>query len=116
LQLGRLSGDRTMSDLLVVRGIDAAAARPLFEAWAAPREWVRSVELRDAWEPQELEINRRNAVVFTRGKHKGDFAALVLLIQEHGGRVIHLKLHRRTVDRMEEDLGEWASRRVNRAT
>jgi hypothetical protein len=102
-----------MSDWLLVRGIDATSATPLFEAWAATRKWVRAVELRDGWEPQELEINRRNAVVFMRGKHKDDLAALVLLIQQHGGRVVHLMLHRSTVERSEQDLGEWASRRTS---
>lgn len=105
-----------MSDLLVVRGIDATRTRPLLNAWAAVRKWVRSAELRDAWEPQELEINGRNAVTFMRGKHKGDLAALVLLLQEHGGRVVHLMLHRRPVDRVEEDLAAWASRRSGRRT
>jgi hypothetical protein len=103
-----------MSDFLLVRGIDAASARPLLEEWAAKRKWVRSVELRDAWEPQELEINRRNAVVFMRGKHKDDLAALVVLIQEYGGRVVHLMLHRSRAQRSEQDLGEWASSRTRR--
>jgi hypothetical protein len=47
------------------------------------------------------------------GKHKDDLAALVFLIQESGGRVIHLMLHRSTVERLEKDLDEWASRRIN---
>jgi hypothetical protein len=101
-----------MSDFLLVRGIDANAARPLFDAWKAARKWVRSVELRDAWEPQELEINHRNAIAFMRGKHKDELAALVLLIQEHGGRVVHLMLHRSTAERSEQDLGEWATHRI----
>lgn len=107
---------KTMSDLLVVRGIDGPTARPLLQAWAASQAWVNSVELRDAWEPQELEINHRNAVAFIRGKHKRDLAALVLLLQEHGGQVIHVMLHRRKVDRVEEDLGEWASRQTPPST
>jgi hypothetical protein len=73
---------------------------------------VRSVELRDAWEPQQLEINGRDAGAYMKGKHKGDLAELVLLIQEHGGRVVHLMLHRSTVERYEEDLIEWACRRT----
>lgn len=98
-----------MSDLLLVRGIKASVIRPLFEAWALPRKWVQSVELRDRWEPQELEINRRNAVGFMRGKHRDDLAELVLLIQESGGQVVHLTLRRSTVEHLEHDLGEWAS-------
>lgn len=105
-----------MSDLLVVRQIDDAAARPLLDSWAATREWVRSVELRDAWDTQELEINRRNAVFYKRGKHRDDLAALVLLLQEHGGRVVHLSLHRRPAETVEVDLGEWASHQAQRNT
>ena len=105
-----------MSDFLFVRGIDAAATRPLFDAWKSTRKWVRSVGLRDSWEPQALEINRRNAMTFTVGKHKVDLAHLVLLIQERGGRVIHSILHRRPVDRLEEDMGEWAIRHTRDST
>jgi hypothetical protein len=81
---------QTMSDFLLVRGIDETSARRLFDGWKATRKWVRSVEMRDAWEPHELEINRRNAVHYMKGKHKAELANLVLLIQENGGRVIHL--------------------------
>ena len=102
-----------MSDFLLVRGIDATAARPLFDAWKASRKWVRSIELRDAWEPQQLEINGRAAVGYMKGKHKAELADLVLLIQDNGGRVVHLKLHRSQAERLEEDLGEWASRPRN---
>jgi hypothetical protein len=105
-----------MSDLLVVRGIKPAEARPLLGAWAAAQKWVKSAELRDAWEPQELEINGRNAVAFMRGKHKDDLAGLVRFLQEHGGQVVHMMLHRRPVDRVEEDLAGWASRRAGRRT
>jgi hypothetical protein len=80
----------------------------LFDAWKASRKWVRSVELRDTWDPQQLEINARDACAYLRGKHKPDLAELVILVQEHGGRVIHLMLHRSAAERMEEDLGEWA--------
>src|SRR5262245_6398741 len=97
-----------MSDFLLVRGIDPAAARPVFDSWKANRKWVRSVELRDAWEPQQLEINGRDAGNYMTGKHKAQLAELILLIQQSGGRVIHLMLHRRAAERIEEDLGEWA--------
>jgi hypothetical protein len=97
-----------MSDLLLVRGIDVTAARPLFDLWKANRKWVRSVELRDAWEPQQLEINGRDAGALMRGKHKGDLADLVLLIQANGGHVVHLMLHRSNAERSEEDLADWA--------
>ena len=100
-----------MSDFVLVRGIDAAAARPLLDTWKAKRKWVRSVELLDAWEPQQLQINGRDAVGYMKGKHKADLAELVLLIQENGGNVVHLRLHRSRAERPEEDLGEWASRR-----
>ena len=105
-----------MSDFLLVRGIDETTARRLFDGWKTTRKWVRSVEMRDAWEPQQLEINGRDAVHCMKGKHKADLADLVLLIQENGGRVIHLMLHRRNAERIEEDLGEWASRRTSRCT
>lgn len=105
-----------MSDFLLVRGIDASAVRSLFDSWKANRKWVRSVGLRDAWEPQQLEINGRDAVAYLRGKHQADLADLVLLIQAHGGHVIHLMLHRSEVERREEDLGEWACRRANRSS
>jgi hypothetical protein len=104
-----------MSNFLLVRGIDASAVQPLFDAWKAPRQWVRCVELRDAWELQQLEINGRNANAFLQGKHKAELAELVLLIQEHGGQVIHLSLVGKS-ERYEEDLGEWASRRTSRPT
>jgi hypothetical protein len=115
-QVSFIAGRQGMSDFLLIRGIDANAARPLFDGWKANRKWVRSVELRDAWEQQQLTINGRDAVVFMAGKHKADLAELVLLLQAHGGRVIHLMLHRSTADRIEEDLGEWASRRSKRYT
>jgi hypothetical protein len=103
-----------VSDFLLVRGIDATAARGAFEAWKAGRAWARSVELRDGWEPQELEINRRNAVAHLTGKHRAELAELVLMIQDRGGRVIHLMLHRSAAERVEEDLGEWATRHAAR--
>ena len=102
-----------MSDFLLVRGIDTEATRPLFDTWKATRKWVRAVGLRDAWEPQQLEINGRDACNYMRGKHKSDLAELVLLIQEHGGRAVHLMLHRSVAERIEEDLGEWARRHVS---
>ena len=95
-----------MSDLLLVRGIDASTARPIIASWKMNRNWVRSVELRNAWEPQQLEINGRNAVAFMKGKHKAELAEFVLLIESHGGSVIHLMLHRSTAERCEEDLTE----------
>jgi hypothetical protein len=99
-----------MSDFLLVRGLDAVAALPLFDSWRVSRKWVRSVELRDVYEAQELEINGRNAVAFMRGKHKADLADLVLLLHDHGGRVVHLMLHRSTVERCGQDLEKWARR------
>jgi hypothetical protein len=92
-----------MSDFLIVRGIDALTAQPLLDAWKATRQWVRTVELRDSLEPRELEINRKNAIVFLKGKHKRDLMALVSLIQERGGRVVHL-MERGESERIEQDL------------
>ena len=101
-----------MSDFLLVRDIDAAAARRTFDVWKANRKWVRSIDLRDVWGPQQLEINGRDAGMYMRGKHKADLAELVILIQQHGGRVIHLMLHRGAAERIEEDLDAWARRHV----
>jgi hypothetical protein len=39
-----------------------------------------------------------------------------VLLQEHGGQVIHVMLHRRPVDRVEVDLAEWASRQTPLST
>ena len=105
-----------MSDLLVVRGIDAAAARGSLDEWAASREWVRSVTLRDAWEPQQLEINRRCALKYKHGKHKLELAELVLRLAECGAQVIHVMLHRHTQERAEQDLWEWADGVTRRST
>ncbi len=99
-----------MSDLVLVRGIDQTAAQPLFDAWKKDREWVRSIELQRRWEPQELEINGHAAVKYLTGKHKSEFAELVLLIDGRGGQVIHLMLHRREGERLEQDLVQWATR------
>jgi hypothetical protein len=101
-----------MSDFLLVRGINAVALQPLIDKWQASRKWVRSVSLREAWEPQQLEINSRDACAYMRPKHKADLAELVLLIQTHGGRVTHLMLHRSVAERIEEDVGEWARRHL----
>ncbi len=32
-----------MSDIMLVRGIDASVAQPLFDLWKKNRKWVRSV-------------------------------------------------------------------------
>jgi hypothetical protein len=93
-----------MSDLMLLRGINAAAAKPLLDAWRKGRKWVRKIELRDAWEPQELEINGRNGLCYMQGKHKEELADLILLLEDNGGQVIHLKLHRSLAERIEEDL------------
>ncbi len=103
-----------MTDFLLVRGISTDAARSVLATWKASRKWVRLVELVDVYEPQHLEINRRDATFFMVGKHKVDLARLILLIQEAGGRAIHLKLHRRVAPRIEEDLGEWALKQAGK--
>jgi len=92
-----------MSDFLIVRGIDTLTAQPLLDAWKAARQWVRTVELRDSLEPWELEINRKNAIVFLKGKHKHDLMALVSMIHDRGGRVVHL-MERGESERIERDL------------
>lgn len=97
-----------MSDFLLVRGIDRTEAKRVLDAWKATHKWVRSVELSDVWEPQHLKINGRDAIVYMTGKHKVDLAGLILLILQSGGHVVHLMLHRREAERIEEDLGEWA--------
>jgi hypothetical protein len=112
-RLAPLFGRKRMSDFFLVRGIDTAVAHSVFAAWKVTRKWVRSVELVDVWEPQHLEINRRDAIFYMVGKHKVDLAQLVLMIQEHGGHAIHLKL-RRNPERIEEDLGAWAIHRMRR--
>jgi hypothetical protein len=103
-----------MTDFLQVRGLASDAVRTVLATWKASRNWVRSVELVDVNEPQHLEINRRDAIFFMRGKHKFDLADLILLIQGAGGRAIHLKLHRRIAPRIEEDLGEWALKQAGK--
>ena len=102
-----------MSDFLIVRGIEPLGLRVVFETWRAGRKRVKSIEVRNAWELQELEINRRNVVKHKQGKHKLDLAQLVVLIQLAGGCVIHVKLHRSRGRRIEEDLSEWARRHNN---
>jgi hypothetical protein len=97
-----------MSDYWILRGIDASDARPVFEAWTAKKRWVRSVELRNGYELQELEINRKPAGNYQKGKHKVELAELVVLLQKHGGRVIHVMLHRHVAERLEEDMSDWA--------
>jgi hypothetical protein len=94
---------------MLLRGLNATTAKPVLDAWKRHRRWVRSIELRDAWEPQELEINGRSGVNYRKGKHKAELADLILLLHDCGGQVIHLMLHRQP-ERIEEDLTEWASR------
>ena len=92
-----------MSDLLVVRGIDASAARLALDEWALSRQWVKSVDLRDRWESQELEINSRNAIAFVRGKHRAELMALVELLRAHQAQVVHV-MWRRSGSKREEQV------------
>jgi hypothetical protein len=103
-----------MSDLLVIRGMNAEPANRLLEQWAQSRPWARSAEVHQRWEPGELEINGHNAMKFMRGKHKQELAELILLLERAGARVVHVML--RDDHRAEEDLGEWASRETNRGS
>jgi hypothetical protein len=99
-----------MSDFLLIRGLDVAELRPLLDAWKKPHKWVRSVDVHTRWEPQQLEINGRDAGAYMKGKHRAELAELILLLSENGGRVIHLMLHRSQAERIEEDLLDWARR------
>jgi hypothetical protein len=94
-------------EFLLVRGIDEVAARPLLDAWKAVHKWVRSVNLLDIWYPQHLVINSREAVKYLKGRHQDDLADLVALLEENGGRVIHLTANREKPEELEEDLSRW---------
>lgn len=97
-----------MSDLLIVRSPKTQSVERALLDWSGTRQWVKSAELHDGWEKSELQINRRNAYKFMRGKHKHELAELVMAICDLGGSVVHVAL--RGDQRSETELRDWAMR------
>lgn len=97
-----------MSDFLVVRGGTNAEIRKVLQAWKASNQWVNLIELNRRCDPDELEINRVNAVGRLRGKHKADLAELILMLARIDVQTVHVKL--RESGREEFQLTDWATK------